>query len=336
MEAKEIDICICFYNTPLNYFKKCLNSVINQTNKNFNLILLNDGSTDTNIEEYLNNEILNKNFGFDISYHKQENKQLFFSRIEILKFTVSEYIYYFDSDDILKPDAIDNMIEAIYTNKFGCKADIFSFGADMIREGKIKNNFISFRQFGLITNDKCDYNILNFFFDKYGGWNIVMWNKIYRASLLKEIYFEVYDELNEKNSFFEHEDCLHNILIFIHTNSFLEIEKNIITHRLDENRYVNNTDVTINKNKELFYKIIYLNNLIKIIRNKKIIKNKSNDYKRILYKNLYICVYHEITDINYFIYKYSLEDYIKSIDINIDPSIKFDNGKLIFENKNIL
>ena len=23
MEAKEIDICICFYNTPLNYFKEC-------------------------------------------------------------------------------------------------------------------------------------------------------------------------------------------------------------------------------------------------------------------------------------------------------------------------
>ena len=96
MEAKEIDICICFYNTPLNYFKECLDSIINQTNKNFNLILLNDGSTNIDIEEYLNNEILNKNFGFDIFYHKQKNKQLFFSRIEILKFTVSKYVYFFD------------------------------------------------------------------------------------------------------------------------------------------------------------------------------------------------------------------------------------------------
>ena len=95
MEAKEIDICICFYNTPLNYFKECLDSIINQTNKNFNLILLNDGSTNIDIEEYLNNEILNKNFGFDIFYHKQKNKQLFFSRIEILKFTVSKYVYFF-------------------------------------------------------------------------------------------------------------------------------------------------------------------------------------------------------------------------------------------------
>lgn len=335
MEAKEIDICICFYNTPLNYFKKCLNSVINQTNKNFNLILLNDGSTDTNIEEYLNNEILNKNFGFDISYHKQENKQIFFSRIEILKFTVSEYIYHFDSDDILKPDAIDNMIKAIYTNKFGCKADIFSFGADEIKDGKIKNNLIPFQQFGLITNDKCDYNILNFFFDKYGGYNVVLWNKIYKASLLKKINFEVYGDLNEKDSFYFNDDKLYNIIIFMYANSFLEIEKNIITYTKDKIRHINNKNIT-DKSKRLFYKIIYLNNLIKIIRNKKIIKDKSNDYKRILYKNLYICVYREITDINYFINKYCLKDYIKSINIDIDPSIKFDNGKLIFEDKNIL
>ena len=46
------------------------------------------------------------------------------------------YIF-FDSDDILKFDAIDNMIKAIYMNNFGYKADIFSFGADAVKEGKI-------------------------------------------------------------------------------------------------------------------------------------------------------------------------------------------------------
>ena len=330
MEAKEIDICICFYNTPLNYFKECLNSIINQTNKNFNLILLNDGSTNIDIEEYLNNEILNKNFGFDIFYHKQKNKQLFFSRIEILKFTVSKYVYFFDSDDILKFDAIDNMIKAIYMNNFGYKADIFSFGADAVKEGKIYNNFIPSRRIGLITNTKCDYNILNFFFDKYDGWNRVMWNKIYKASFLKEIYFEVYDDLNEKNSFFAHEDYLHNILIFMHVNSFLEIEKNIIIHRLDKDRHKK-----IDNKNQIIFQIIYFNNLIKIIRNKKLIKNKSDDYKHILYKNLCIYIKREIENCNYFIDNgYDIKDYIKNIDI--DPSIKFDNEKLIFEDKNIL
>ena len=157
-----------------------------------------------------------------------------------------------------------------------------------------------------------------------------MWNKIYKASFLKEIYFEVYDDLNEKNSFFVHEDCLHNILIFMLVNSFLGIEKNIIIHRLDKDRH----EKIDNKNKIIF-QIIYFNNLIKIIRNKKLIKNKSDDYKHILYRNLCTYIKQEIEYCNYFIDNgYNIKDYIKNIDI--DPSIKFDNEKLIFEYENIL
>lgn len=336
MDAKEIDICICFYNTPLKYFKECLNSIIKQTNKNFNLILLNDGSTNNDIEEYLKNEILNKKFGFDIYYYKQENKQLFFSRIEILKFTVSEYVYFFDSDDILKSDAIDNMIKAIYKNEFGVKPDIISFEADRIENGKISHNFVHFQHFGLITNVKYDYNILNFFFNNYNGMNRVMWNKIFKASFLKEIYFEVYDDLNDKNSFFAQEDNIHNILIFMYANSFLDIDRNIITYRLDEDRHQE-----IDNKKRIIFRIFYLNILIKITRNKKIIKNKSNEYKKILYDNLYRYIKQEISVCNYLINRYGLRDYIKNYihdikNINIDSSIKFDDEKLIFEDKNIL
>ena len=336
MEAKEIDICICFYNTPLNYFKECLNSVINQTNKNFNLILLNDGSTNTDIEDYLKNEILNKNFGFDISYHKQENKQLFLSRIEILKFTVSEYVYFFDSDDILKTDAIDNMIKAINKNVFGCKPDIISFEADCIKNGKITHNFIDFQHYGLITNTEYDYNILNFFFNNYNGWYRVMWNKIFKTSLLKKIYFEEFNFLYKKYMFFNKEDQIHNILIFMYADSFLDIERNIITYRLDEDRHKE-----LDNKKRIIYLLNHINAYTKIFRNIKSIKNKSDEYKKILYKNLYEYIKREISVGNYIINRYNLKEYIKNYihdmkDDDIDPSIKFNNEKLIFEDKNIL
>ena len=336
MEAKEIDICICFYNTPLNYFKECLNSVINQTNKNFNLILLNDGSTNTDIEDYLKNEILNKNFGFDISYYKQENKQLFLSRIEILKFTVSEYVYFFDSDDILKTDAIDNMIKAINKNVFGCKPDIISFEADCIKNGKITHNFIDFQHYGLITNEEYDYNILNFFFNNYNGWYRVMWNKIFKTSLLKKIYFEEFNFLYKKYMFFNKEDQIHNILIFMYADSFLDIERNIITYRLDEDRHKE-----LDNKKRIIYLLNHINAYTKIFRNIKSIKNKSDEYKKILYKNLYEYIKREISVGNYIINRYNLKDYIKNYihdmkDDDIDPSIKFNNEKLIFEDKNIL
>ena len=336
MNAKEIDVCICFYNTPLNYFKECLNSIINQTNKNFNLILLNDGSTNIDIEEYLNNEILNKNFGFDVFYRKQRNKQLFFSRIEILKFTVSEYVYFFDSDDILKSDAINNMINSINNNEFGCKPDIISFESDCIKNGKITNNFIKSDYYGLITNAENDYNILNFFFNNYNGWNRVMWNKIFKASLLKKIYFKIYTNLSEKNSFFAREDIVHNTLIFMCANSFLDIGINIITYRLDDDRHQEQDN-----KKRVIFQINYFNNLIKIIRNKEMIKDKSDEYKKILYEKLYKYIDQEIVVCNYLINRYNLKDYVKSYiyntkNIDIDSSIRYDNGKLIFEDKNIL
>ena len=335
MESKEIDICICFYNTPLNYFKECLNSIINQTNKNFNLILLNDGSTNTDIEDYLNNEILNKNFGFDISYHKQENKQLFLSRIEILKFTVSEYVYFFDSDDILKSNAIDNMIKAINKNVFGCKPDIISFEADCIKNGKITHNFIEVHNYGLIINEEYDYNILNFFFNNYNGWDRVMWNKIFKTSLLKKIYFEEFNFLYKKYMFFNKEDQIHNILIFMYADSFLDIERNIITYRLDENRHKE-----LDNKKRIIFLLNHINAYTKIFRNIKSIKNKSDEYKKILYKNLYEYIKREISVGNYIINRYNLKDYIKNyihdMTDDIDPSIKFNNEKLIFEDKNIL
>ena len=245
------------------------------------------------------------------------------------------YIF-LDSDDILKFDAIDNMIKAIYMNNFGYKADIFSFGADAVKEGKIYNNFIPVRRIGLITNTKCDYNILNFFFNNYNGWNRVMWNKIFKASLLKKIYFKIYTNLSEKNSFFDREDIVHNTLIFMCANSFLDIGINIITYRLDDNRHQEQDN-----KKRVIFQINYFNNLIKIIRNKEMIKDKSDEYKKILYEKLYKYIDQEIVVCNYLINRYNLKDYVKNYiyntkNIDIDSSIKYDNGKLIFEDKNIL
>ena len=51
----KISIIIPVYNTS-KYLKKCLNSVINQTYKNYNVIIVNDGSTDNSldiIKEYI-------------------------------------------------------------------------------------------------------------------------------------------------------------------------------------------------------------------------------------------------------------------------------------------
>ena len=54
-----IDIIIPVYNTPLKDLERCLNSVVNQTFKNYNVYIIDDGST-TITKEYLNQYIKDK------------------------------------------------------------------------------------------------------------------------------------------------------------------------------------------------------------------------------------------------------------------------------------
>jgi uncharacterized membrane protein len=230
------------------------------------------------------------------------------------------------------------MIKSIYENEFGCKPDIISFKADCVKNGKIIHDFIRFQHFGLITNTEYDYNILNFFFNKYNGWNRVMWNKIFKTSLLKKIYFDEINFLHSRYTFFNREDHIHNTLIFMYADSFLDIERNIITYRLDEDRH---QEILDNK-KRIKYLFNHYNTYTKIFRNVKLIKNKSDKYKKILYERLFKYIKQEIAVGNYLINRYNLKDYIKNYiynmkDNDIDPSIKFiNNEKLIFEYKNIL
>jgi len=56
--SPEISIIVPVYNKS-NYLRKCIESILNQTYKNFELILINDGSTDSSGEicdEYANKD----------------------------------------------------------------------------------------------------------------------------------------------------------------------------------------------------------------------------------------------------------------------------------------
>ena len=54
-----IDIIIPVYNTPLNDLERCLKSILNQTFKNYNVYIIDDGSNQ-NTREYLENYIKGK------------------------------------------------------------------------------------------------------------------------------------------------------------------------------------------------------------------------------------------------------------------------------------
>lgn len=119
-ESLKISVITCFYNAE-KYVVEFVRNIEKQVYRNFELILVNDGSTDHG-EELLTcllNEYEN------IIYLSQENAGPGPARNLGLVHATGEYIYYLDIDDMLVPDALQELADiAIKTN-----ADIITFNS---------------------------------------------------------------------------------------------------------------------------------------------------------------------------------------------------------------
>lgn len=115
-----ISIIVPVYNVE-KYLEKCINSIINQTYKNLNIILINDGSTDNSGK--ICDEFKSKDSRIKV-IHK-ENGGLSDARNAGLKIANGEYIGFVDSDDYIAPD----MFETLYnlTQKYDAEISIVSF-----------------------------------------------------------------------------------------------------------------------------------------------------------------------------------------------------------------
>lgn len=92
-----ISIIIPLYNVE-HYIKNCLISLENQYEKNFEVIIVNDGSTDNSVkivEDFQHNSKLN------IKLINQSNKGVSAARNTGIKYACGEYICFIDSDDML-------------------------------------------------------------------------------------------------------------------------------------------------------------------------------------------------------------------------------------------
>ncbi len=105
-----ISIIIPVYNVE-PYLKDCLDSVINQTYKNLEIILVNDGSTDnskTICEEY-------KKKDSRIILINQKNSGLSSARNAGIKQSTGEYISFIDSDDYVEKDYVEYLHNLVQT-----------------------------------------------------------------------------------------------------------------------------------------------------------------------------------------------------------------------------
>lgn len=106
-----ISIIVPVYNTA-KYLQKCLDSIINQTYSNLEIICVNDGSTDNSLE------ILQTYAKKDrrIQIITQKNQGLSSARNQGLKHASGQYLTFIDSDDEVKPDFIEKLLTPYQKN----------------------------------------------------------------------------------------------------------------------------------------------------------------------------------------------------------------------------
>lgn len=108
MKEPLVSIIMPVYNVE-KYITKSLESVIRQTYKNVELILVDDGSKDQSrkiAEEYL------KCHSYKYKLLVQENAGQGMARNKGLKYASGEWVYFLDSDDIILPYAMEHLLEA--------------------------------------------------------------------------------------------------------------------------------------------------------------------------------------------------------------------------------
>lgn len=110
--APRVSIIIPAFNVAA-YITECLESVKAQTFKNYEIIVVNDGSPDT--EDF---ESKLEAFRDELIYLKQENRGAGFARNVAIEHARGELLAFLDGDDIWKPEFLESQINFLTENKF--------------------------------------------------------------------------------------------------------------------------------------------------------------------------------------------------------------------------
>ena len=170
---KKISVIIPVYGVE-KYIRKCLESVVNQTYKNLEIIVVNDGTKDNSMEivkEYL--------FDKRIKIINKENGGISSARNAGLEIATGDYISFVDSDDYLEKDLYSKIIERIKDE------DVIIFESrhiDALTQKvleKMKKN-INLEEIKLLKNRK--YEGIEYYFEL----SAVVWDKIYRRNFIKD------------------------------------------------------------------------------------------------------------------------------------------------------
>jgi len=173
----KVSILIPVYNSE-KHIEKTINSAISQSLSEIEIIVVNDGSTDRT-EKILNEMKLNNS---NLKVVHKKNEGVSSSRNLLLNLATGEFIQFLDADDWLDSSACELLYEFAIINKLDAVVSDFYKESD-----RHKTVYCEDLPMAVDFFDKDTY--LDYMFS--GGAYMAMWNKFFRRSLFKDIYFPV-------------------------------------------------------------------------------------------------------------------------------------------------
>ncbi len=174
----KISIIVPVYNVE-KYIKKCLDSLVNQTLKEIEIILVNDGSHENEETIILKYQKKHPN----IVYFKKENGGQASARNYALQKAKGEYVIYVDSDDYIKRDMCEKLYDYATTNDY----DIVV--ADMIQVGETEERYLSKTKY--YHEDKAK----NYLMNSAGVASILIKTEIASNKELQFLENKIYEDL---------------------------------------------------------------------------------------------------------------------------------------------
>ncbi len=204
--SEKISIIVPAYNIA-EYLPRCLDSILNQTYKNIEVIVINDGSKD-NTEAVINGYCQKD---IRVKLISKVNEGVTKARLTGMKAATGQWVGFVDGDDLVEPE----MYETLLSNAMKYKADISHCGYQMVFPSRVDYYHNTGK---LIEQDKSAgiKDLLEGRFIEPG-----LWNKLYKKSLCDKFLNEDKMDTSVKNN----EDLLMNYYLFSYSKKAVYVDK---------------------------------------------------------------------------------------------------------------
>ena len=240
-----VTIIIPMFN-EIDNIRQCVEVLRKQKNQNFDVIFVDDGSSDSTVEEL--SRYLDPSIMFNYKIIKQTNKGAAAARLAGIKIAVTEFIMLFDCDD----DLSDNIVDEVYSEyKKDSNVDIIIPNMRIQNINGDWNDFIfytkdlqlkpidcvkeSLKNWGVHGCYTIRRDIINGSYTKYYSYNVKKENYVNNDEVITRLNFSSSRKIVRTNSVYYYKYNHSSTTKRINNNKYLSIKNSVILSNIYSN-----------------------------------------------------------------------------------------------------